>query len=83
MKKDLPVRIRGLVTPSEWDENGDIISVSISTFDEEEYLVDRDEKGDGLLPFLHREMEIFGFVRKDGRSKRIKIKRYRLKSKIE
>ena len=83
MKRNSPVKIRGLVTPSGWDENGKILSISISTFDEQEYVVEKDEKGEGLLPFLHKEIEIFGLIRKEGCSKRIKIKRYRLKSKMD
>ena len=83
MKRNLPVKIRGLITPSEWDENGKILSISISTFDEEEYVVDKDEKGECLLPFLHKEIEIFGLIRKEGADKRIKIKKYRLKNKMD
>ncbi len=82
MEKDRPVSIRGLVTPSEWDENGKILAISISAFDEEEYLVDKDEKGDSLLPFLHKEMEIVGLIRKEGCVKKIKIEKYHSKSKM-
>ena len=83
MKSNAPVRIRGLVTPSGWDENGAILSISVSTFDEQEYVVDKDEKSEGLLPFLHKEIEIYGLIRKEGCSNRIKIKSYRLKSKTD
>ena len=83
MKRNAPVRIRGLVTPSGWDENGKILSISISTFDEQEYVVDKDEKGEGLLPLLHKEIELFGIIRKEGRSKRIQIEKYRLKNKMD
>ena len=75
--------IQGLIIPVEWDEKGNPLSVAVATFDEDEYLVHRDEKGDHLLGMLRKEVEVSGVVgMKDG-GKTIKIKDYVLIKKPE
>ena len=39
------IKINGIVLPKEWNEKGDIESIGIFTFDEEEYLVEKDKTG--------------------------------------
>ena len=39
-------RITSVFTiPSDWDDKGNIITISIMTFDEDEYFIDKDEVG--------------------------------------
>lgn len=76
-----PIRIQGLVTPSGWDENGNVTAVSISTFTEDEYLVEKDEISNRLRSVLHEKVEILGkFSEKFGR-KTIKVKKYIIKDR--
>ena len=37
--------IRGIVIPADWDEEGNVVAVAVSGFDEVEYLVENNEKG--------------------------------------
>jgi hypothetical protein len=52
--------IQGLIVPVAWDGEGNPLTVAIATFDEKEYLVHRDEKGDQMLGLLRREVEVTG-----------------------
>ena len=74
------ITIRGLIVPSEWDDTGNVISISISTFNEDEYLVDKDSISKKLLSYMREGVEASGFVREEEGMKRIKIKRYRIKN---
>ena len=74
------ITIRGLILPSEWDDAGNAISISISAFNEDEYLVDRDSVSKKLLSYIREGVEASGFVREEEGIKRIKIKKYRIKN---
>jgi hypothetical protein len=75
------IRIRGIVIPVEWDERGNVISVAISSQDEDEYLIENQEKGQELRAFSREEVEVFGVLTEEGDRKRIKVKRYNLKKR--
>jgi hypothetical protein len=73
------MRIRGIVIPTEWDEQGNVAAVSIAAHDEEEYRVGMDDKGKELAVFLREQVEVSGFVREHEEKKIIKVERYSLK----
>jgi hypothetical protein len=76
-KTDLGLfKIRGIIIPSSWNEEGHALSVAVSTFDEEEYFVEKDPKGDQLLEQLREKVEVSGVVRVDEGTKTIKVKDY-------
>ena len=52
------ITIRGIVIPVDWDEKGKVVGLAISTFNEDEYLVERDEKGAKLMRFIRQEVAI-------------------------
>ena len=72
------IRISGIIIPSGWGEKGNIITISIMTFDEDEYFIDKDETGGQLLSLIHKVIEVRGIVREEDGNKIIRIKRYRL-----
>ena len=37
------VAIQGIIVPADWDENGNVTAVAVSTYDDEEYLIDKQE----------------------------------------
>jgi len=74
------ITIRGLIVPSEWDDTGNVISISISAFNEDEYLIDKDSVSKKLLSYMREGVEVSGFVREEEGIKRIKIKKYRIKN---
>ena len=83
-KKNLGLfKIQGLIIPVDWDEAGRVLAVAVSTFDEEEYLVEKDGKGDELLGLLRKEVEVNGVVGIRDGGKTIKVKKYTLINKSE
>jgi hypothetical protein len=73
------IRIRGIVIPTEWDEQGNVAAVSIAAHNEEEYRVGMDDKGKELVVFLREQVEVSGFVREHQDKKIIKVERYSLR----
>src|SRR4030065_2313528 len=75
--------IVGYVIPSEWDNEDNVISISIST-DDEDYLVDLNKLGEELFDFLDEDVEVTGIVRddKDG-TKRIRVTSYEVLEDVE
>ncbi len=75
------IRIRGIVIPVEWDEKGNVVSVAISSHDEDEYFVDHKDKGQELKALSREEVEVFGELTDDGDRKIVSVKRYKLKKR--
>ncbi len=69
--------IRGIITPCEWNDNESVKSISISSEDEQEYLVEDSVKGRELLRNLRKMICASGTCREDedGR-KYFKVKKY-------
>jgi 5S rRNA maturation endonuclease (ribonuclease M5) len=68
--------VRGVVIPVDWDESGNAISVAISSHDENEYHVNKDEKGKQLLALTQEEVEVSGIVREKEDKRLISVKEY-------
>ena len=61
--------ITGILVPSGWDEEGKIIEVAVSTFDEEFYFVEEESLNALLLSMLQKEVVVKGVVsERDGRN---------------
>ncbi len=73
------IKIKGIIIPVNWDEKGNVIAVAISTFDEDEYLVDKQGKGQKMLELLQEQVEIRGVLRNEDGKKIITVKKYILK----
>ena len=71
--------LRGLIVPANWDERGNIIAAAISTYSEEDYLIDQNPWGDELLAFVRQKAKVSGVVRqaKDGK-KVVTVKAYEI-----
>lgn len=79
-KSDSIVKVCGIITPSEWDEENNVTSVNLSMADEREYLVQQDNKGRQLLRFLQKEVEVTGLIEEDPfGKKKIRILSYEIK----
>jgi len=70
------IMIRGIVIPAGWDEKGNIIAIAVSTFDENLYHIENDERGRQLIPLIREEVEIKGITRYEDGLKKIKVDRY-------
>ena len=83
IKDRVEFKIQGLIIPVDWDEEGNPLSIAVSTFDEEEYIVEKDKKGDKLFGLLREQVEVRGEVWIRDRIKTIKVKKYVLINKPE
>ena len=63
--------IRGLLVPVDWDERGNIIETAVSTYFEEEYFIERNARGEALLPFLRQKVKVIGLVRMNDRGRKV------------
>lgn len=73
------ITIRGLLVPVDWDEKGNIIETAVSTYFEEEYLIEQNAKGEALLPFLRQRVKVSGIVRLNDRGRKsITVEKYEI-----
>lgn len=75
--------IRGVVIPMDWDEQGNVVRIAISSRDEKEYMVEAGGRGSELLAFIRKEVEVSGEVKEEDHRKLIKVKKYQLKKAEE
>ncbi|MBC8392023.1 MAG: hypothetical protein H8E17_05595 [Deltaproteobacteria bacterium] len=62
-KKDSQALIKGIIIPSQWDDKGKIIGVSINSNDEKAYLIEPIGAGKDLLNLIHQKLAVRGKVR--------------------
>jgi hypothetical protein len=72
-------KVRGIVVPIAWDDSGHVTAIAISTWDEDEYVVDFAGKGKELLSHIRGEVEVAGKTRNEGTSKVIVVMELSLK----
>jgi len=60
------ILIRGLVIPADWDETGNVVAVSIATFNEAKYFVSDNPAGKELLNFIEHEVAAVGTLKVAG-----------------
>ena len=75
--------VKGLITPTGWDKNDNVVAIALASFDEDEYLIDKDKTGMKLLSFLRAKVQLSGIVRSEKGIKRIKVKEYTLLNRTD
>ena len=73
------ITIRGLLVPVDWDEGGNITETAVSTYFEEVYLIERNDRGESLLPFLRQKVKVIGLVSVDDRGRKVvRVEQYEI-----
>ncbi len=67
------ITIRGVVIPADWDEKGIVTSINIATFDEEEYLIEKNNVAIDLFRRLGQGVEVTGYVQDENGKKILKV----------
>ena len=67
-------RIKGIVIPAAWDQNGKIISLAIATDDEQEYIIETRQIFTKLKSLLREEVVVTGTIRQTEKNKIIEVK---------
>jgi len=75
-------KIRGVVIPTAWDDQGNVTGIALSSHDENEYQVDSKGKGPELLLHIRKEVEATGTVREEEGKKIVRIRKYTVKEAI-
>ena len=75
-------KIRGVVIPTAWDDQGNVTGIAISSHDENEYQVDPKGKGPELLLHIRKEVEAAGVVREEEGKKIVRIRKYTINETI-
>ena len=78
-ENDRLATITGVIIPADWDRHGNVTAVSISAFDEEEYVVQKLVKGVELIQHVRKDAEVVGWVEVEQGRKKITVKHYRLR----
>ena len=76
-------KIRGVIIPTAWDDQGNVTGIAISSHDENEYQVDPKGKGPELLLHIRKEVEASGVVREEEGKKIVRIRKYTVKEGVE
>ena len=67
-EREKTITLQGIIIPSAWDKDGNVITISLSTFDEEEYCIGGDHLWRELMALLREKVRIRGVVsRKKGK----------------
>lgn len=62
------ISVEGIIIPSQWDKQGNIVELTIATRNEEEYLVADEDQVTRLKPLLRKEAQVSGILKtKDGK----------------
>ncbi len=72
------VSAKGILLPSEWDEDGVVLGLTFFTHDEDEYRVKGKEIWPKLLEVLRQEVMVEGYFQWEEGRKTINIRDFRL-----
>jgi hypothetical protein len=70
------VSINGIIIPVAWDVEGNVTKAAISTFKEEEYLIEENETGKKLLSLIQKVVEVRGVVKVEAGNKIIAVEEF-------
>ena len=71
------ITLTGIVVPSDWNGQGNVQRVVLSTYQEEEYPVDKRGRGKELLGCLRKKVEVVGTLSGNTRCRKLRVKEYR------
>ena len=66
-------RIKGIVVPTDWDVNGNVISLAIATCDEQIFLIENHRQIANLWSLFRREVVAMGSIKSGKENKTIQV----------
>jgi hypothetical protein len=76
-RRDKVISFRGIILPTDWDKDGNVIALGLSGTDEKEYRIEVKAKKPELLGLLQKEVEVTGLLKEEAGTRTILLKRYR------
>ncbi len=57
--------LMGIITAVQWDEDDNVTSISLSTPEEEEYIIKDNSIGEELLCYVYQQVKVAGLIEED------------------
>ena len=73
LKERVMEKIKGIVVPTDWDSNGNVISLAIATGAEQEYLIENHRQVTNLSSLIRQEVVAMGSIKCRQEHKIIKV----------
>ncbi|ACN14438.1 hypothetical protein HRM2_13270 [Desulforapulum autotrophicum HRM2] len=67
------ITIYGIVVPTDWDDQGNILKIAIATYDEGKIIVAPDDRGLALMSCLRKTVQARGILRQNNGSREMEI----------
>jgi hypothetical protein len=67
------IKTKGIIVPVDWNEDGVAIAFAVSTFDEDEYVLESGLSREELMALIREEVEVWGELRVEGGKKTIAV----------
>jgi hypothetical protein len=72
------ITVRGLIIPVDWDQEGKVVGLALSSYDEQEYRIEMQDKGIELFKCVRKEVEVTGSIDERDGKKIFNVKKYTL-----
>jgi len=70
-KKKPSSTLTGIVIPTDWNDDREVIAAALATADEKEYRISGNKKGKELFGYLQRQVEATGCLGKDEKGRMV------------
>jgi hypothetical protein len=67
------IKTRGIVVPVDWNADGIAVAFAVSTFDEDEYILEGNLSRDDMMAMIRKEVEVSGELRFENGKKKISV----------
>ena len=74
------IKTKGIIVPVDWNEDGVAIAFAVSTFDEEEYVLESGLSREELMALIREEVEVWGEMRVESGKKTIAVSKITAKN---
>ena len=74
------IKTKGIIVPVDWNEDGVAIAFAVSTFDEEEYVLESGLSREELMALIREEVEVWGEMRVESGKKTIAVSKITTKN---
>lgn len=66
-------KIQGLVIPTNWDAEGNVLDIAIAAFNEDQFLVERNENSEELSKLIGQPVAVEGILRVEDKKEIIRV----------
>lgn len=75
-------KIKGIILPEEWDKKGNVIVVTLATYQETKYRIVENALGKRLFSYLRQRVEVTGTIVKNDVCHEIRVRSFCLDTSV-